>query len=91
MRKQKILVLATLAAVISPLVLSSSASAQGEPKSNQFWWPDNLSFAPLRQNSAESDPMGTGFSYAEAFNGLDLEAVKQDIEALMTTSQDWCP
>ncbi len=91
MRKQNILILAALAAVMSPVVLSNNASAQGEAKSNQFWWPDNLNFAPLRQNAADSDPMGEGFSYAEAFNALDLEAVKQDIEALMTTSQDWWP
>ena len=91
MRKQKILLLAALAAVMSPVMLSIQAFAQGEPKSNQVWWPDNLSFTPLRQNSSESNPMGDDFSYAEAFKGLDLNSVKQDIETLMTTSQDWWP
>lgn len=91
MRKQKTLILATLAALLSPLLLSTAAFAQTEAKSNQFWWPDYLSFSPLRQNSVESDPMGENFSYADAFSELDLDAVKQDIEALMTTSQDWWP
>ncbi|MDX1405759.1 MAG: catalase/peroxidase HPI [Woeseiaceae bacterium] len=69
----------------------SSAFAQGEPKSNQFWWPDKLDLSPLRQHSVESDPMGDDFNYAEAFASLDLDAVKQDIEEVLTTSQDWWP
>jgi catalase-peroxidase len=73
------------------LVVPSSHAAQGEPKSNQFWWPEKLDLNPLRQHAAESDPMGEEFNYAEAFESLDLEAVKKDIETLMTTSQDWWP
>jgi catalase-peroxidase len=73
------------------MVPSSPASAQDEPKSNQFWWPEQLNLAPLRQHAAESDPMGAEFNYAEAFASLDLNAVKQDITTLMTTSQDWWP
>ncbi|MDO9169527.1 MAG: catalase/peroxidase HPI [Methylobacter sp.] len=59
--------------------------------SNQFWWPERLDLAPLRQNSAESSPMNSKFNYAKEFKTLDLKAVKADIEKLMKTSQDWWP
>ena len=59
--------------------------------SNQFWWPEKLDLAPLRQHAPQSNPLGGEFNYAEAFKTLDLAAVKKDIEALMTTSQDWWP
>jgi len=59
--------------------------------SNQQWWPNQLSLAPLRQNSAHSNPMGEDFDYAEEFSTLDLDAVKRDIEEVMTTSQEWWP
>ena len=59
--------------------------------SNQHWWPEQLSLKALRQNSPVSDPMGKGFNYAEAVKTLDVDALKQDIEAVMTTSQDWWP
>ena len=58
---------------------------------NQDWWPNQLSLKALRQNSSLSDPMDEDFSYAEAFKTLDVAALKQDIEAVMTTSQDWWP
>ena len=91
MRKRNANRLAILAAAFSLLVVSNHASAQGEPKSNQFWWPEKLSLEPLRQHAAESNPMGEEFNYADEFNSLDLNAVKQDIETLLTTSQDWWP
>ena len=91
MLKKSICLLSTLAISISLVVLSSPAFAQGDSKSNQFWWPEKLNLNPLRQHAAESDPMGTNFDYAEEFKKLDLDAVKKDIEALMTTSQDWWP
>ena len=59
--------------------------------SNQHWWPEQLNLKALRQNSPVSDPMGKGFNYAEAVKTLDIAALKQDIEAVMTTSQDWWP
>jgi len=59
--------------------------------SNRKWWPNQLNLKMLHQNPPASNPMGKGFDYAEAFKKLDLEAVKQDIYALMTTSQDWWP
>ncbi|WP_113654656.1 catalase/peroxidase HPI [Pedobacter namyangjuensis] len=58
---------------------------------NRDWWPDKLNVQILRQHSQLSNPMGEDFDYAEAFNSLDLEAVKQDLHALMTDSQDWWP
>ena len=58
---------------------------------NQHWWPNQLNLKVLHQNSSLSDPMGKGFNYAEEFGTLDLDALKKDIDALMTTSQDWWP
>ena len=59
--------------------------------SNQDWWPNQLKLEILHQNSPKSDPMGADFNYAEEFKSLDLDAVKKDINALLTTSQDWWP
>nr|WP_068888675.1 catalase/peroxidase HPI [Pedobacter panaciterrae] len=58
---------------------------------NNDWWPDQLKLSILRQHSSLSNPMDKDFNYAEAFNSLDLEAVKNDLHALMTDSQDWWP
>nr|WP_228779414.1 catalase/peroxidase HPI [Chryseobacterium indologenes] len=58
---------------------------------NQDWWPDQLRVDLLRQHSSLSNPMDKDFDYAEAFKNLDLEAVKRDLHALMTDSQDWWP
>lgn len=63
----------------------------GEGTQNKDWWPDQLRVDLLRQHSALSDPMDKDFDYAEAFKSLDLEAVKKDLHALMTDSQDWWP
>jgi catalase-peroxidase len=58
---------------------------------NHNWWPNQLKLNILRQNSSLSNPMDEDFNYAEAFKSLDLEAVKKDLHALMTDSQDWWP
>ncbi|MEW2217997.1 catalase/peroxidase HPI [Streptomyces sp. NPDC006990] len=58
---------------------------------NRQWWPDRLNLKILAKNPAVADPLGDGFDYAEAFAGLDLPAVKQDIAEVLTTSQDWWP
>lgn len=58
---------------------------------NRDWWPNQLKVNILRQYSEKSNPMDKGFDYAAAFNSLDLEAVKKDLHALMTDSQDWWP
>lgn len=70
---------------------ASTDLADRQNMSNQFWWPERLDLAPLRQHAAESDPMGINFKYAEEFKKLDLKALKEDIKKLMTTSQDWWP
>ena len=59
--------------------------------SNRDWWPNQLRLDILRQHCSISNPMGETFNYAEEFKSLDLEAVKKDLRALMTDSQDWWP
>jgi len=59
--------------------------------SNRDWWPNQLRLEILNQHSARSNPMGADFDYAAAFKTLDLDAVKKDLKALMTQSQDWWP
>jgi catalase-peroxidase len=59
--------------------------------SNQDWWPKRLKLNLLHQHPSESNPMGERFDYAKAFRSLDLEALKKDLRALMTDSQDWWP
>lgn len=58
---------------------------------NRDWWPDQLDISVLHNNSKKSDPMGAAFDYAEEFKKLDLEALKKDLHALMTDSQEWWP
>ena len=69
----------------------SSKQTAGNGTGNRDWWPNQLKLNILRQNAAESNPLGTSFNYARAFNALDLDAVKKDIVEVMTTSQDWWP
>ena len=59
--------------------------------SNQYWWPDQLNLKVLRHNSPLSDPMDKDFNYADAVKSIDVDELKQDIEQVMTTSQDWWP
>ena len=66
-------------------------AADGGAKSNLDWWPNQLNLNILRQNSSLSDPQDPGFDYTKAFKSLDLAAVKKDLRALMTDSQDWWP
>ena len=66
------------------------SAVTGAP-ANAGWWPNQLNLKMLHQHSAKSDPMGENFNYAEAFAGLDLDAVVKDLHALMTDSQDWWP
>lgn len=62
-----------------------------QAKPNSFWWPDQLDLSPLRDHDTRSNPLGEDFDYAKAFSSLDLDAVKADIDELLTTSQDWWP
>ena len=69
---------------------SGSNTSKGK-RSNRDWWPNQLNLAILHQHQARENPMGADFNYAEAFKSLDLKAVKADLTALMTDSQDWWP
>jgi catalase-peroxidase len=68
-----------------------SASAPAGGRTNRDWWPNQLDLRILHQHTPASSPMPAGFNYAEAFRKLDLAAVKRDLDALMTDSQDWWP
>ncbi|MDF9756411.1 catalase-peroxidase [Pseudomonas hunanensis] len=63
----------------------------GGGTSNRDWWPDQLNLKILHQHSSKSDPMDPDFDYAKAFKSLDFQALKKDLSALMTDSQDWWP
>ena len=71
-------------------VMGHTHTATGST-ANQHWWPNQLNLTILSQNSSLSDPMGEDFDYAAEFKTLDLDALKQDVESVMTTSQDWWP
>ncbi|MGE6781429.1 catalase/peroxidase HPI [Ensifer adhaerens] len=74
-----------------PVMHGAQTSAQSPGTSNRDWWPNQLNLKILHQNSSLSDPMGEAFNYTEEFKKLDLEALKNDLKALMTDSQDWWP
>ena len=69
----------------------AGSSSRSTRRSNRDWWPEHLSLNTLTQHSPRANPMGESFDYAEAFKQLDLNAVIQDLHALMTDSQDWWP
>jgi catalase-peroxidase len=71
--------------------LDKKVNVAGNGTQNKDWWPNQLKVGILRQNATLSDPMDKDFNYAEAFKSLDLAALKQDLHALMTDSQDWWP
>ena len=74
-----------------PVMHEARGSAAGGGTSNRDWWPNQLKLNVLHQHSALSNPMGEAFDYAEAFESLDLDAVKKDIFDVMTASQEWWP
>jgi catalase-peroxidase len=74
-----------------PVTGRVSQAIAGGGTSNRDWWPNQLNLKILHQHSAQSNPMGEAFNYAEEFKKLDLEALKKDLYALMTDSQDWWP
>ena len=88
-RKKRLI--AALAVVMTPLMATTPVWAMGEAKPNKFWWPEQVNLSPLRDHGIESNPFGADFDYAAEFATLDLDAVKKDVEALMTDSQDWWP
>jgi catalase-peroxidase len=76
---------------VTGLGASSTAGMSGRGPQNQDWWPNQLNLGILRQHSTLSDPMDLGFDYRDAFLSLEYEALKQELAALMTDSQDWWP
>lgn len=91
MKKQKRSLVSAVAMALSLTAASSGVSAMSEAKTTQFWWPEAINLSPLRQHAPQSNPYGDDFDYAAEFSKLDLDAVKSDIEALLTQSQDWWP
>jgi catalase-peroxidase len=82
---------AAISVALSAMVIPTTAFAANEAKTNQFWWPDMLNLGPLRQHSAESNPYGEQFNYAEEFASLDLTQLKKDIQTTLTDSKSWWP
>jgi catalase-peroxidase len=74
-----------------PVTGRTSKAAAGRGTSNRHWWPNQINLKILHQHSSKSNPMGEAFNYAEEFKKLDLKALKKDLYALMTDSQDWWP
>ncbi|TVZ57396.1 catalase-peroxidase [Lutibacter sp. Hel_I_33_5] len=74
-----------------PFMSGGQKESAGGGTTNRDWWPNQLKLNILRQNSTKSDPMNADFNYAEEFKSLDLKALKDDLYALMTDSQDWWP
>ena len=74
-----------------PVTGRTSKAISGGGTSNRDWWPNQLNLRILHQHSAKSNPLGEAFNYAEEFKKLDLAAVKKDLTALMTDSQEWWP
>ena len=74
-----------------PVMGGAGKPTANSGRSNRDWWPNQLNIRILHQNSRMSDPMGEGFNYAKEFKKLDLKALKKDLYALMTDSQDWWP
>ncbi|WFB05791.1 catalase/peroxidase HPI [Streptomyces sp. LX-29] len=71
--------------------ISSPTPTPTRPKTNRDWWPNQLDLQVLHQHSSRSNPLGEDFDYAKEFATLDLDALKQDVFAVMTASQDWWP
>ena len=75
----------------NPVIPSPEPKPDRRPQTNQDWWPNQLNLQVLHQHSPLSNPMGESFDYAEELKTLDVEALKQDLVEVMTTSQDWWP
>jgi catalase-peroxidase len=74
-----------------PFHSAHGAATNAKAQSNRNWWPNQLNLNILHQHAPKSNPLGDDFDYAEAFNTLDYNALKADLRALMTSSQDWWP
>lgn len=77
--------------MVTILPFGAVTQLQATEMTNRDWWPQKLNLQSLRQNAAQSNPMGSTFNYANEFNTLDLNAIKADIKDLLTQSQPWWP
>ena len=71
--------------------IKSPTPKTANPRTNKDWWPNQVDLSVLNKNAAEFNPLGQDFNYAEAFKGLDVEAVKRDVVNVLTDSQEWWP
>jgi catalase-peroxidase len=97
MKKGTLLLAAAILAATASYATANETSkpaatmALEQAKSNSFWWPDQFNLAPIRDHDDKSNPLGIDFDYAKEFSSLNLDDVKKDIDAVLTTSQDWWP
>lgn len=92
MFRQSLSAIAILTVGLSVIAPANMAIAEEKTViDNDYWWPNRLDLSPLRKNDAGANPQANSFNYAEAFSAVDVEELKSDLKALMTTSQDWWP
>jgi len=91
MLKKSLPIATAISVALSSMMISPTALATTEAKTNQFWWPEQLNLSPLRQHSVESNPYGEQFNYAKEFATLDLKQLKKDIQTTLTDSKTWWP
>ncbi|GAA1364043.1 catalase/peroxidase HPI [Catellatospora chokoriensis] len=75
----------------NPAIPSPTAKTGGRPRTNRDWWPNQLDLSVLHAHSAKGNPLSDDFSYAKEFGKLDVQALRQDIVGVLTTSQEWWP
>jgi catalase-peroxidase len=78
-------------ASVSRSAAAPTRTTRVRPRTNRDWWPDRLDLTPLRRHTPAADPMDADFDYAAEFATLDLDALAKDVDAVLTTSQDWWP
>lgn len=91
MLKKALPIAAAISVAVSTMAFTSTAFAEGEAKTNQFWWPEQLNLSPLRQHGAESNPYGDEFNYPKEFAKIDIAMLKKDIQTTLVDSKAWWP
>lgn len=91
MKKRMLLTQSALAGLVIISFAANAMADMNQAKPNQFWWPEQLNLSALRDHDKISNPYGDNFDYGKEFSKLDLAAVKKDINAVLTNSQDWWP
>jgi catalase-peroxidase len=90
-RGKSVALLGAFAVATSQMLFMGPVHAGMDVTTNEFWWPNRLDLSPLRAHAAESNPLGDNFDYDKAFASVDINALKEDIANVMTTSQTWWP